>query len=58
MGPIGFGWGALMYLGPLAGLLFHWLGGAASASFYVPYKSIRHWSWEVFWITGGFATFS
>jgi L-rhamnose-H+ transport protein len=42
-----------MNLGPLAGLFFHWLGGAASASFYVPYKGIRHWSWEVFWITGG-----
>ncbi len=42
-----------MYLGPLAGLLFHWLGGAASASFYVPYKGLRPWSWEVLWITGG-----
>lgn len=38
---------------PLLGVLFHWLGGASSASFYVPYKHIRHWSWEIFWITGG-----
>ena len=38
---------------PLLGVLFHWIGGAASASFYVPYKSIRRWSWEIFWITGG-----
>jgi len=38
---------------PLLGVLFHWLGGLSSASFYVPYKRIRRWSWEVFWITGG-----
>jgi len=38
---------------PLLGVFFHWLGGLSSASFYVPYKRIRRWSWEVFWITGG-----
>jgi L-rhamnose-H+ transport protein len=38
---------------PLVGVLFHWLGGLASASFYVPYKRIRGWSWEIFWLTGG-----
>ncbi len=38
---------------PLLGVIFHWLGGLSSASFYVPYKKIRGWSWEVFWITGG-----
>jgi len=38
---------------PLIGVMFHWLGGLASASFYVPYKGIRRWSWEIFWITGG-----
>lgn len=38
---------------PLAGVMFHWLGGLSSASFYVPYKRIRRWSWEIFWITGG-----
>jgi L-rhamnose-H+ transport protein len=35
---------------PLLGLFFHWLGGLASASFYVPYRSVRGWSWEVFWL--------
>jgi L-rhamnose-H+ transport protein len=43
-----------MIANPLLGVVFHWLGGLASASFYVPYKSIKHWSWEVFWLTGGF----
>jgi L-rhamnose-H+ transport protein len=38
---------------PLLGVLFHWLGGLASASFYVPYKRVRRWSWEIFWIVGG-----
>ena len=38
---------------PLVGVFFHWLGGLASASFYVPYKRIRRWSWEIYWLTGG-----
>lgn len=38
---------------PLLGVLFHWIGGFSSASFYVPYKRIQRWSWEVFWLAGG-----
>src|SRR5271170_5707256 len=38
---------------PLLGVFFHWLGGIASASFYVPYKHVRRWSWEIFWLVGG-----
>lgn len=38
---------------PLLGVVFHWLGGLASASFYVPYKRINFWSWEIFWLVGG-----
>lgn len=38
---------------PLVGVIYHWVGGLSSASFYVPYKKIKVWSWEVFWITGG-----
>ena len=38
---------------PPLGVVFHWLGGLASASFYVPYKRVRNWSWEIFWLTGG-----
>jgi L-rhamnose-H+ transport protein len=38
---------------PLLGVFFHWLGGLASASFYVPYKRVRGWAWEVYWLIGG-----
>ena len=38
---------------PLLGVMFHWLGGLASGSFYVPYKGVRKWSWETFWLAGG-----
>jgi len=38
---------------PLLGVMFHWIGGFASASFYVPYKGVRKWSWEIFWLVGG-----
>jgi L-rhamnose-H+ transport protein len=38
---------------PLVGVAFHWLGGLASASFYVPYRGVRRWSWEIYWLTGG-----
>jgi L-rhamnose-H+ transport protein len=38
---------------PLLGVVFHWIGGLASASFYVPYRKVRRWSWEIYWIVGG-----
>ena len=41
---------------PILGVFFHWLGGLASGSFYVPFRSVRRWSWEIFWLVGG--TFS
>ena len=43
-----------MYVNPFLGVLFHWLGGLASGSFYVPYRGVRRWSWETAWLTGGF----
>lgn len=39
---------------PLAGLIYHWIGGLAAASFYIPYKLIRLWAWETYWLVGGF----
>jgi L-rhamnose-H+ transport protein len=39
---------------PFLGVLFHWLGGLASGSFYVPYRGVKKWAWETYWLTGGF----
>ncbi|MGA2016618.1 MAG: L-rhamnose/proton symporter RhaT [Opitutaceae bacterium] len=39
---------------PLLGVCFHWLGGLASGSFYVPYRRVRNWAWETYWLVGGF----
>jgi L-rhamnose-H+ transport protein len=38
---------------PFLGIFLHWLGGLASASFYVPYRQVRGWSWETYWLAGG-----
>ncbi len=38
---------------PVLGVFFHWLGGLASASFYVPYRKVKLWSWETYWLAGG-----
>lgn len=38
---------------PFLGVFFHWLGGLASASFYIPYRGVKNWSWETYWLVGG-----
>ena len=35
------------------GIIYHFIGGFASGSFYIPYKKVKGWSWETFWIVGG-----
>ena len=37
----------------LLGVIFHFLGGFASGSFYMPYKKVKGWQWETFWLIGG-----
>lgn len=37
----------------LIGILFHTIGGISSGSFYMPFKKVRDWSWESYWIVGG-----
>ncbi|HEY3939678.1 MAG TPA: L-rhamnose/proton symporter RhaT [Bryobacteraceae bacterium] len=38
---------------PLLGVFFHWMGGLASASFYVPFRGVKGWAWETYWLAGG-----
>src|SRR6187551_3734269 len=40
-------------MGVVLGVIFHFIGGFASGSFYVPYKKVKQWSWESYWIVGG-----
>ncbi len=37
----------------ILGVFFHLIGGAASGSFYLPFKKVKGWSWESYWIIGG-----
>lgn len=37
----------------LLGVLFHFIGGFASGSFYIPFKKVKGWSWETYWLIGG-----
>src|SRR5687768_555451 len=40
-------------MGVILGVIFHFIGGFASGSFYMPYKKVKGWSWESYWIVGG-----
>lgn len=37
----------------IIGIIFHFIGGGAAGSFYVPYKKVKGWHWESYWIAGG-----
>jgi L-rhamnose-H+ transport protein len=39
---------------PALGVMLHAIGGLAAASFYIPYKRVKGWSWETYWLAGGF----
>jgi len=38
---------------PALGVVLHAIGGLAAASFYIPYKRVKAWSWESYWLVGG-----
>lgn len=42
---------------PFIGVLYHWTGGLSSASCYLPFRSVRKWSWETYWLVQGFFSF-
>jgi L-rhamnose-H+ transport protein len=40
-------------MGVLIGVFLHFVGGFASGSFYIPYKKVKAWHWESYWLVGG-----
>ncbi|MGH2645836.1 MAG: L-rhamnose/proton symporter RhaT, partial [Chitinophagaceae bacterium] len=41
-------------MGVITGVIYHFIGGAAAGSFYMPYMKVKKWAWESMWIVGGF----
>lgn len=41
---------------PLVGVILHAIGGLAAGSFYIPFKKVRKWAWESYWLVGGFCS--
>jgi L-rhamnose-H+ transport protein len=41
-------------MGPISGILLIALGSIGAASFYVPFKKVKSWAWESYWISQGF----
>ncbi len=37
----------------ILGIVYHFIGGFASGSFYTPFKKVKGWAWESYWIAGG-----
>lgn len=37
----------------LLGIILHAIGGFAAGSFYAPYKKVKNWAWEIYWLLGG-----
>jgi len=35
------------------GVFLHAVGGFAAGSFYIPFKKVRGWAWESYWLVGG-----
>lgn len=40
-------------MNPLLGVIFHWIGGLAAGSFYVPFRGVKRWSWETAGLVAG-----
>lgn len=35
------------------GVFLHAIGGFAAGSFYIPFKKVRNWAWESYWLAAG-----
>ncbi len=41
-------------MNPVLGIVLHAIGGFAAGSFYIPFKKVRIWAWESYWLVSGF----
>lgn len=37
----------------ILGVFLHALGGFAAGTFYIPFKKVKNWAWETYWLVGG-----
>ena len=44
-----------MAANPVLGVFLHSVGGLAAGSFYVPFRKVREWAWESYWLIQGVA---
>jgi len=42
-------------MGSFTGLVLIALGSIGAASFYIPFKKVKNWAWESYWLTQGVA---
>jgi L-rhamnose-H+ transport protein len=40
-------------MNPVLGVFLHALGGYAAGSFYIPFRKVKNWAWESYWIISG-----
>jgi L-rhamnose-H+ transport protein len=43
-------------MNPFLGIFLHAIGGLAAGTFYIPYRKVRGWSWESYWLSQGFVS--
>lgn len=40
-------------MNPVLGVFLHALGGFAAGSFYIPFRKVKNWAWESYWMISG-----
>jgi len=40
-------------MNPFFGVFLHSVGGLAAGSFYIPFRKVRNWAWETYWLIQG-----
>jgi L-rhamnose-H+ transport protein len=38
---------------PFLGVILHSIGGLAAGSFYIPFRKVKNWAWESYWLIQG-----